>query len=63
MGTIISELVKTDADIIGLSEFEALGGNHPEKFMQMVSGMQNVGYSHQYFDRADALSSSVVFWK
>lgn len=56
-------LYDIEADLVGMAEVDALSGRNPECFLQLVTMMSELGYTHQYFDKSNAMSASAVFYK
>ena len=45
-----------------MSEIDSLTGDYPDRFLELVSGMCEMGYNYQHFDRTDGASASAIFW-
>ena len=46
-----------------MSEVDAKTGSHSETYLELSQIMQELGYSHQYFEKSTATSASAIFYK
>ena len=56
-------LEQVDADIIGLSQIECISGEHSSNAIKMFHFFKELGYGYQYYERANSVSASAIFYK
>ena len=54
---------KIDADVIGLSEIDALSGDYPDAFLAFRDMVASLGYGCKAEDRSDGATASAILWK
>ena len=52
-----------DADIVGISEADAMSGPNSDALLALITMMNSLGYSAQYKEKKDGSCAICIFYK